>query len=76
MDSTARLVRSDVPYVDLAFQLLPARQHDMQEDSPIPGHIERKMRLIAAGLDFLRFAEDGHHPWVRHVCLERDVRSC
>jgi len=61
MDSTARLVGSDATDVNLAFQLLPAGQYDMQEDNPIPGHFEPKMRPIAAGLDFLRFAEDESH---------------
>jgi hypothetical protein len=54
MDSTARLVGSDTPHVDLAFQRLPTSQYDMQEDNPIPGHFEPMMRP-----DFLRFTEDG-----------------
>jgi hypothetical protein len=62
MDSTARLVRSDAPHVKLAFQLLPAGQYDVQENNPIPRHLKRKMSLIAAGGDFLRFPENRDMP--------------
>jgi hypothetical protein len=59
MDSTARLVRSDAPHVKLAFQLF---QYDVQENNPIPRHLKRKMSLIAAGGDFLRFPENRDMP--------------
>jgi hypothetical protein len=34
------------------------------------------MSLVAAGLDFLRFSENGRHARVRHVGFQRDMRSC
>ena len=76
MDSTARLVGSDALHVNLALKLFPAGQYDMQEDNPIPGHLERQVSLVAAGLDFSCFSENGRHASVRHICLNRDVRSC
>jgi hypothetical protein len=75
MDSTARLVRSDASHVNLALQLLPAGQCDMQEDNPIACHLKRKMSLIAARSDFLGFPENRRHARVRHVCLQRNMRS-
>jgi hypothetical protein len=75
MDSTARLVRADAPYVNLAFQLLPAGHYDMQEDDPISCHLKPKMSLITAGSDFIRFPENRRHARVRHVCLQRNMRS-
>ena len=61
MDSTACLVRSDAPYVNLAFQFLPAGQYDMQDDNPISGHPKREMSLVTARRDFLRFPEGRSH---------------
>jgi len=75
MDSRDRLVGSNSPHVNLALQLLPAGQDDMQEDNPITCHFEPKASLVAAGLDFLRFTEDGRHARMRHICLNGDVRS-
>ena len=73
--STAWLFGPDAPDFDLAFQFAPAGHCDMEQDDPIPRHLERKARLIAAGRDFRRFSEDGGHTGVRHVTFQRDVRS-
>lgn len=47
----------------------------MEEDNPISRHLEREMSLVAAGLDFPDFAKDRRHARVRHVRLQRNVRS-
>ena len=76
MDSTACLVRSDAPHINLAFQLLPSGQYDMQEDNPIPCHLERKASLVAARCNFLRLLERRSHAGMRHVSFQRNMRSC
>jgi hypothetical protein len=47
----------------------------MQENNPIPCHGKREMSLVAARLDFPSFPKHWSHSRVRHVRLERDVRS-
>jgi hypothetical protein len=74
MDSTARLVRSDAPHFNLAFQFLSTGQYDMQEDGPISCHLKHKVSLVLAGLDFLRLPEHRRHARVRHLSLEGDMR--
>ena len=52
----------DAPYINLAFQLLPAGQGDMQQDNPIPCHLEPEVSLVAARLDFPRSSKTGDMP--------------
>src|SRR5208282_3230254 len=81
--STACLIRLnarlnaglDAPHVDLSFQLLPVGQRDMEEDNPIARHLKLQMSLVAPPLSFFRLREQGAHARVRHVSLNRYVRS-
>ena len=45
----------------------------MQQDNPVPRHLEPEMSLVAAGPDFSGFVKDGRHARVRHVRLHRNV---
>ena len=75
MDSTACLVRSDTLQVNLAFRLLPVGQNNMQENNPVSCHGKREMSLVAAWLNFPRFPKHWSHSRMRHVRLEREMRS-
>jgi hypothetical protein len=79
MDSTACLVGSNAgsnaSHVDLSFQFLPAGQRDMEQNNPITRHLELKVSLVAARFCLLRLREYGTHTWVRHVSLNRNVRT-
>jgi len=74
MDSTACLVGSDAPHIDLSFQLLPVGLRNMEEDNPIARHLKLQMSLVAAWLCFFRFCKPRAHARVRHVSLNRNVR--
>jgi hypothetical protein len=73
MDSTACLVGSDAPHIDLSFQLLSIRQCDMEEDNPIARHLKLQMSPVAARFCFFRFCKPRTHARVRHVSLNRNV---
>ena len=81
MGSTACLVRSnaklhagsDASHIDLPLQFISAGQRNMEEDNPITRHPKLKGRFVAARLRLFRLREDGTHPGVRHVSLNRDV---
>ena len=76
MDSTACLVGSHVPHVELSFQLFPVGKRGMEKNNPIPGHPQPHLRLILARSHFLRLPEHRAHARVRHICLKRDAGSC
>jgi hypothetical protein len=75
MDSTARLVWLHAPYIDLSFQLLPAGQRDMDENNPIARHRKPQSGHVAAWFSLVRLCEHRAHARVRHVSLDRKVRS-
>jgi len=74
-DSTACLVRSNARHINLAFQLLSAREFDMQENDPVSCHFKPEVSLVAARLDFAGIVKDGRHARVCHVRLYRNLRS-
>ena len=75
MDSTASLVGSDAPHVELSFQLLPVGQRDMKEDNPVPRHRKLQLKLIAPMVCFFRLCEPGTHARVRHITLNCNMRA-
>jgi len=75
-DSTAGLVGSHVPHVELSFHLFPVGKRGMKKNNPIPGHPQPHLRLILARSHFLRLPEHGAHARVRHICLKRNAGSC
>jgi len=74
MDSTACLVWSDAPHIELPFQLSPVGQCDMQEDNPISGHRKFQVSLVAARFCFFHLREHGTHAGMGHVGFNRDTR--
>jgi hypothetical protein len=50
MDSTAGLVGSDAPHVDLSGKFLLVGQHDMKEDNPIALHLKLQPSFVTASL--------------------------
>ena len=73
MESTACLVGSDVPHVELSFQLFTVGKRGTKKNNPIPGHPQPHLRLILARSHFLRLPEHGAHAGVRHICLKRNA---
>lgn len=47
----------------------------MEEDNPIARHRKLQMSLVVARLCLVRAGEQGAHTWVRHVSLNRYVRT-
>src|SRR3984885_11265568 len=75
MDSTACLVGSDAPHVELPFQFLPVGQCDMEEDNPIARHRKLKASFVATRVCFFRLCEPGTHARVRHISLNCNMRA-
>ena len=76
MDSTACLVGSHVPQVELSFQFLPVGKRGMKKNNPVSGHPQPHLRLILARSHFLRLPEHRAHARVRHICLNGNAGSC
>jgi hypothetical protein len=47
----------------------------MEEDNPITRHLKLQMRFVTTRRFFLRFREYRTHARMRHVSLNRNVRS-
>ena len=75
MDSTAYLVGSDAPHIELALQILSAGQCDMQEDNPVSAISNFSLPWYRPGSISLASPKTGDMPGVRHVRLQGDVRS-
>ena len=56
MDSTACLVGSDTPHVDLSFQFLPVGQRDMEENNPITLHLKLQRSFVTASFRLFRLS--------------------
>lgn len=74
MDSTACLVESDAPYIDLSLDPRPIGQRDMEEDNPISRHLKLQVSFVAARPCFFGLREQRAHTRMRHVSLNRNVR--
>jgi hypothetical protein len=75
MNSTACLVGSDAPHIELPFHFLPVGQRDVEEDNPITCHRKLEARLVAPWVCFFRIREPRAHARMRHVSLNRNVRA-
>jgi hypothetical protein len=76
MDSTACLVGSHVPHVELSFQFLPVGKRGVEKNNPIAGHPQPHLRLILSRSHFLRLPKHRAHARVRHVGLNGNAGSC
>jgi hypothetical protein len=74
MDSTACLVGSDAPHVDLSFHFLPVGQRDMEEDNPITRHLKLQRSFVTASFCLFRLCNPRTHICVRHASLNRTIR--
>jgi hypothetical protein len=76
MDSTACLVGSHVPHVELSFQLFPVGKRGVEKNNPIAGHPQPHLRLILSRSHFLGIRKHRTHTRVRHICLNGNAGSC
>jgi hypothetical protein len=76
MDSTACLLGSHVPHVELSFQFLPVGKRGVEKNNPIAGHPQPHLRLILSRSHLLRLPKHRAHARVRHICLHGNAGPC
>jgi hypothetical protein len=67
MDSIACLTGSHAAYIELALQLLPVGQPDVQQYNPVSRHRKFQMSLVLARLGLPGILKYWSHACMRHV---------